>query len=170
MNPGDLLFVPYRWWHYVENVANSCNDNVSISVNTWISHIGKQQMVTKDHINECITQLLFNSLFKACKNNFNCYNWLNCDAQLLTESELINNLINFVHFHNPENFNYNKPDKLQVEYLQEATLEDLFNCKPLLKSSCSKNKNQRIITPNDIVNAILDSDVIELIVKKLTEN
>lgn len=129
----------------------------------------KQQMVTKDHINECVTQLLFNSLFQTCKNNFNCHNWINYDAQLLTESELINNLINFVNFYNPKNFNY-KPDKLQVEYLQEATLEDLFNLKALLMQSCSKNKKKRIITPNDIVNAILNSDVIDLIVKKLTEN
>ncbi|XKL59913.1 hypothetical protein PGB90_000929 [Kerria lacca] len=29
--PGDILFVPPRWWHYVENLS------LAISINTWIS-------------------------------------------------------------------------------------------------------------------------------------
>ena len=30
LNPGDVLFVPHRWWHYVENIEPA------ISLNTWI--------------------------------------------------------------------------------------------------------------------------------------
>jgi len=30
LKPGDVLFVPHHWWHYVENIG------VAVSVNSWI--------------------------------------------------------------------------------------------------------------------------------------
>jgi HSPB1-associated protein 1 len=30
LKPGDVLFVPHHWWHYVENVG------VAVSINSWI--------------------------------------------------------------------------------------------------------------------------------------
>jgi oxalate decarboxylase/phosphoglucose isomerase-like protein (cupin superfamily) len=30
LKPGDVLFVPRHWWHYVENVG------VAVSINSWI--------------------------------------------------------------------------------------------------------------------------------------
>ncbi|CAG2054162.1 unnamed protein product, partial [Timema podura] len=35
LNPGDVLFVPHHWWHYVENITTA------ISINTWISLLCK---------------------------------------------------------------------------------------------------------------------------------
>lgn len=30
LEPGDVLFVPHKWWHYVQHLT------VGVSVNTWI--------------------------------------------------------------------------------------------------------------------------------------
>jgi HSPB1-associated protein 1 len=30
LKPGDVLFVPHHWWHYVENVGTA------VSINSWI--------------------------------------------------------------------------------------------------------------------------------------
>ena len=30
LDPGDVLFVPKKWWHYVQSL------DTSISINTWI--------------------------------------------------------------------------------------------------------------------------------------
>ena len=33
LDPGDVLFVPHHWWHFVETVETS------VSVNTWIEMV-----------------------------------------------------------------------------------------------------------------------------------
>ncbi|XP_072377577.1 HSPB1-associated protein 1 isoform X2 [Diabrotica undecimpunctata] len=33
LNPGDVLFVPHKWWHYVENLETS------ISINVWLPKV-----------------------------------------------------------------------------------------------------------------------------------
>lgn len=30
LSPGDVLFVPHKWWHYVENLTTA------VSINAWI--------------------------------------------------------------------------------------------------------------------------------------
>jgi hypothetical protein len=30
LEPGDVLFVPHKWWHYVENL------DTAVSINTWL--------------------------------------------------------------------------------------------------------------------------------------
>lgn len=30
LSPGDVLFIPRHWWHYVENL------DIAISVNIWV--------------------------------------------------------------------------------------------------------------------------------------
>lgn len=37
LNPGDILIVPAKWWHYVENLETS------LTVNTWIPLVNKKK-------------------------------------------------------------------------------------------------------------------------------
>ncbi|KAL3286101.1 hypothetical protein HHI36_000614 [Cryptolaemus montrouzieri] len=54
LNPGDVLIVPHKWWHYVENLE------ISISINTWLP----LPQDDKERINECLVQMLVTSFTK----------------------------------------------------------------------------------------------------------
>jgi len=49
LEPGDVLFVPNGWWHYVESL-----DSVNISVNIW----GEIKTDEKARVKEALVQLL----------------------------------------------------------------------------------------------------------------
>ncbi|XP_012235128.1 HSPB1-associated protein 1 [Linepithema humile] len=49
LEPGDVLFIPNGWWHYVESL-----DSVSISVNIW----GKLEQDNKARVKEALVKLL----------------------------------------------------------------------------------------------------------------
>nr|CAI5870111.1 unnamed protein product [Callosobruchus analis] len=48
LNPGDVLFVPHRWWHYVENLETA------ISINTWVP----MDEDNRERLEESIVQFL----------------------------------------------------------------------------------------------------------------
>ncbi|CAH0550028.1 unnamed protein product [Brassicogethes aeneus] len=54
LNPGDVLFLPNKWWHYVENLETS------ISLNTWIS----MEVDHEERINESLIQLIISQFSK----------------------------------------------------------------------------------------------------------
>ncbi|XP_069886174.1 HSPB1-associated protein 1 isoform X1 [Dipodomys merriami] len=65
--PGQVLFVPRHWWHYVESI-----DPVSVSINSWIE-------LEEDHlarVEEAITRMLVCAL-KTAENPHNTRAWLN---------------------------------------------------------------------------------------------
>ena len=43
LEPGDVLFIPRHWWHYVESLETS------ISINTWIELVRGQYGVLNVH-------------------------------------------------------------------------------------------------------------------------
>uniref|UniRef100_A0A2K6SAB7 HSPB1-associated protein 1 n=1 Tax=Saimiri boliviensis boliviensis TaxID=39432 RepID=A0A2K6SAB7_SAIBB len=67
LSPGQVLFVPRHWWHYVESI-----DPVTVSINSWIE-------LEEDHlarVEEAITRMLVCAL-KTAENPQNTRAWLN---------------------------------------------------------------------------------------------
>ncbi|XP_053421470.1 HSPB1-associated protein 1 isoform X2 [Nycticebus coucang] len=67
LSPGQVLFVPRHWWHYVESI-----DPVTVSINSWIE-------LEEDHlarVEEAITRIVVCAL-KTAENPQNTRAWLN---------------------------------------------------------------------------------------------
>uniref|UniRef100_A0A8D0KH19 HSPB1-associated protein 1 n=1 Tax=Sus scrofa TaxID=9823 RepID=A0A8D0KH19_PIG len=67
LSPGQVLFVPRHWWHYVESI-----DPVTVSINSWIE-------LEEDHqarVEEAVTRMLVCAL-KTAENPHNTRAWLN---------------------------------------------------------------------------------------------
>ncbi|XP_075590181.1 HSPB1-associated protein 1 homolog [Dermatophagoides farinae] len=153
LKPGDLLHVPHHWWHYVENLDqcnnNEDNDQVSISVNVWIDPTSLKPTTTvdddddnmvatinrRDHIQECITQLLFDSLHRSI--GFSNEKWLNSlNVHPIPANELLQTLNHLIGQHHADDCHhkYRKPVELQVEYLNETNVKHLSSRKISLKT------------------------------------
>ncbi|XP_008050992.1 HSPB1-associated protein 1 [Carlito syrichta] len=67
LSPGQVLFVPRHWWHYVESI-----DPVTVSINSWIE-------LEEDHlarVEEAVTRTLVCAL-KTAEDPHNTRAWLN---------------------------------------------------------------------------------------------
>ncbi|GIY37559.1 HSPB1-associated protein 1 [Caerostris extrusa] len=53
LEPGDVLFVPKKWWHFVLNL-----DSVTVSINTWI----KLDSDSESRLEESVARALMSSL------------------------------------------------------------------------------------------------------------
>lgn len=67
LQPGQVLFVPRHWWHYVESV-----DPVTVSVNSWI----EMDMDDEARVGEALTKTIVCAL-KSAPSLDNNDHWLN---------------------------------------------------------------------------------------------
>ncbi|XP_056145065.1 HSPB1-associated protein 1 homolog [Lampris incognitus] len=67
LHPGEVLFVPRHWWHYVESV-----DPVTVSINSWI----ELEVDDEARVGEAVTKAVVCAL-KTTPSNDNTDEWLN---------------------------------------------------------------------------------------------
>ncbi|XP_030199567.1 HSPB1-associated protein 1 homolog isoform X2 [Gadus morhua] len=67
LQPGQVLYVPRHWWHYVESL-----DTVTVSVNTWI----ELEVDDEARVSEAVTKAVVCAL-KAAPSQDNGDTWLN---------------------------------------------------------------------------------------------
>lgn len=74
LSAGDVLLVPHKWWHYVENLTTA------ISINTWIP-IPKYDNMAR--LNESVVRFMASSICNGVSENIR--------LQLLNPNEVIEN-------------------------------------------------------------------------------
>jgi len=75
VQPGEVLYVPKHWWHYVETISSSC-----ISINTWIEHATDNV----DRLEESLVQIFAYAFKNSDKDDTQ---WLNPNQKLPTSLE-----------------------------------------------------------------------------------
>ncbi|XP_028291125.1 HSPB1-associated protein 1 homolog isoform X1 [Gouania willdenowi] len=78
LQPGQVLFVPRHWWHYVESV-----DPITVSVNSWI----ELDCDDRARVSEAVTRTLVCAI-KAAPSDDNTDVWLNpTEKEVLSHDE-----------------------------------------------------------------------------------
>jgi HSPB1-associated protein 1 len=66
LEPGDVLYVPHNWWHYVESLSDS------ISINTWVELKGVDDFC---RLKEIVSKTLIQGLMES--NFVSLDSWIN---------------------------------------------------------------------------------------------
>ncbi|KAM7541179.1 hypothetical protein Aperf_G00000029109 [Anoplocephala perfoliata] len=164
LEPGDILYVPRHWWHFVESVE----ENFSCAVNTWID---QPQIDDPGRCKEALTQLA-------------CFSLARCAPK---SSGVLSR------FHENEQTLYNSGDWFShlVKYIAQNTkfshqeghvfpdLNCLLNWSPIPSIDIVDilPDSNRLILPSgppnksidDIIAAFLHPDVIDAVYSKLCE-
>jgi len=76
LSPGDVLFVPHKWWHYVENLTTA------ISINTWLQTPKYDNMA---RLKESVVRFMVSSICSGVSENIR--------LQLLNPNEVNYNFV-----------------------------------------------------------------------------
>ncbi|XP_068715406.1 HSPB1-associated protein 1-like isoform X2 [Montipora foliosa] len=137
LQPGDVLFVPKKWWHYVESLETS------ISINTWIE-------LESDHI-ERVREALIRTLVCALKKEegANELSWVNPSENIGT------------HEHNMEYLRKAMDAVKEMEDKKESSeVGSILECGKQLGHT--KDENNTIYT-DDLINCLTTPEVIDLL-------
>uniref|UniRef100_T1HMH0 JmjC domain-containing protein n=1 Tax=Rhodnius prolixus TaxID=13249 RepID=T1HMH0_RHOPR len=164
LQPGDILYVPKHWWHYVENVTSA------ISVNTWIP----VESDTESRVDESLVKFFVSSVVKELDGT---------DVnKILNPNE--RDLIDFKINQNIDELSWcvekvkklkleNKNEVINIEYLKDFTIptDSLHNIVKNLRK-CKNPKEFKVpdtktVTVKDLINAFCHPDVIINVKKNL---
>ncbi|KAG9348769.1 hypothetical protein JZ751_029086 [Albula glossodonta] len=77
LEPGQVLFVPRHWWHYVESV-----DPITVSINSWI----EMEVDDEERVGEALTRTIVCAL-KTTPSSDNTDDWLNPTEEKVTSHD-----------------------------------------------------------------------------------
>lgn len=80
LNPGEMLYVPHHWWHYVENLE------LSVSINLWY----EMENDADSRLKESITRLLIGSFSHVSTSSD--FPWINPNEDPLSVKSVDNGL------------------------------------------------------------------------------
>ncbi|XP_050404948.1 HSPB1-associated protein 1 [Patella vulgata] len=72
LEPGQVLYVPKHWWHYVECL------NTTVSINTWV----EMKDDNETRVKEAITRVLISSLVSDFQECFDTQHWINPNEEV----------------------------------------------------------------------------------------
>ncbi|XP_042146218.1 HSPB1-associated protein 1 [Ixodes scapularis] len=167
LEPGDVLFVPPRWWHYVR-----CLDT-SLSVNTWIP-----LTTDREHqLQEAVTRTLATLLIPCYEDEDST--WLNTNEELTTPDE---NLAYISKLLGPPTGEVEPAEEegMVRDYeptpVAQCTLEEYASSSGAQLPPESPPRKRSRFTENsgtprarDVVNCFLHPDVVRLVAEKLKE-
>ncbi|XP_060536228.1 HSPB1-associated protein 1 [Cylas formicarius] len=180
INPGEVLFVPHKWWHYVENLETS------VSINVWLPLPEDKA----EQVKEAVAQILVSQLSQSCDSDLKTSifnpNMLNaipsCDHLIqlvdmclnnvasesfskLKKTRITENSVKF--FLNKYKFIARIPQLRREEF--RAFLEEQagrFENPENKDMSDTEAVNSRIL---NFIDVLMDDDVLTLISSKLAE-
>lgn len=174
LKPGDVLFVPRGWWHFVQSPDDG--SSVTCSVNLWLD---QPKLDNRVRWKEALTQLSAFSLLRSC-SSVTCSQMMHAKEYELFESQDWNSrLLSLVNRFLPHNDRGN-PDGTQSSYaisisktaqsscwtcVEAKSFSDLFK----VADQCSKISKQKELSTEQIIRAFLQPDVIELVARHLED-
>ncbi|CAG9763949.1 unnamed protein product [Ceutorhynchus assimilis] len=153
LEPGDVLVVPHKWWHYVENLE------FSISVNAWLPHCRDNFERIKESVATILMKQFYNSDSLISINE--ALNIIQASKSKKSEKE---------------NRKIIKNDKdaniVSLQWLNETEFNEF------LKNQKNRFKKEEEVTStgqsktslHDLLDAIMSDDVLDLIANKLIKN
>uniref|UniRef100_A0A5K3FRY9 Ubiquitin thioesterase OTU1 n=1 Tax=Mesocestoides corti TaxID=53468 RepID=A0A5K3FRY9_MESCO len=165
LEPGDVLFVPRHWWHFVETI----DGDTSCAINVWLD----QPMIdNKVRCKEALTQIACFSLAKCAPSTSNILSRLHSTERAFAGSQnwftclvdCINTSRSTTHPHS-----YPLPVTLEPSHNWEIVSEtDIVEILPGSDKLVLPPKDSMVSVEN-IVAAFLHPDVIDLVYSKLCE-
>lgn len=159
VEPGEVIFIPRHWWHFVRSL------DTSVSINTWIDLESDAQ----DRLKEAITRLLVCSL----KSDSSQDTWVNPGETLSTPSEnrgLLENALN--HCSNPNFTASSKSDQYFV--ITKTETDHLIESFPIPKLSddtvTHTDGNSKSIVDTLINCIVTDDHIMDIISEKLIKH
>ncbi|XP_022288659.2 HSPB1-associated protein 1 homolog [Crassostrea virginica] len=148
LEPGQVLYVPHHWWHYVESLENS------ISVNTWIEIMEDSESRLSEAVTRCLLTPLLTARGELEDKQTENSTWVNPGEEILSSNENIQ-LLQMV-------LSLNSNQTKQKKSNQERLCEALKNVPIKKKNGLKKRKRKHSKSDHEKKAKVLNSsDVAE---------